>query len=279
MFHLGIVSRSFNGYSVKETANVLSANECTCTELCFSHSDLSGWKYNGVGDYQGITPHVVSQKAKEFRQAGIEVTALGVFTNLLEPDQELRDRNLNFFTANIAYAKEAGIPYVSTECGFIPGRRGINADTYEDDYNRFKQSVIRVARDASEAGIALALEACILDVIPSAKRLRDLIDQIRQEEGLDNVKVLLDPANFLANSSEEDMFFYLKDNIAYFHGKDRKINAAYGCMIGDGDVNWIHFMKLYRQHTPEIPFILEYVNPQTFQEGLNRARHYFNTEI
>ncbi len=52
------------------------------------------------------------------------------------------------------------------------------------------------------------------------KGQRDFILQ----SGSDRIKVLLDPANLIANSSEEDMFFYLKDHIAYFHGKDRKVN-------------------------------------------------------
>ena len=48
--------------------------------------------------------------------------------------------------------------------------------------------------------------------------MRDFIEQI----GSDRVKVLLDPANLIANSSEEDMFRYLKDHIFYFHGKTER---------------------------------------------------------
>jgi hypothetical protein len=57
------------------------------------------------------------------------------------------------------------------------------------------------------------MEPCVLDVIPSAKRMKDFISQCKS----DRVKVLLDPANLIANSSEEDMFKYLKDDIEKNH--------------------------------------------------------------
>jgi sugar phosphate isomerase/epimerase len=64
----------------------------------------------------------------------------------------------------------------------------------------------------------------------------------------------------IANSSEEDMFHYLAPHIAYFHGKDRRVNDAYGRVVGDGDIDWPLFFSLYHIHTPGVPFILEYVN-------------------
>ena len=79
----------------------------------------------------------------------------------------------------------------------------------------------------------LALEPCVIDIVPSAKRTADFIDQL----GSSRVKVLLDPANLIANSSESDMFDYLAEHVAYFHGKDRKVNARGGTLIGDGDVD------------------------------------------
>ncbi len=95
----------------------------------------------------------------------------------------------------------------------------------------------------------------MLDVVPSAKRTADFIEQV----GSERLKVLLDPANLIANNTEKEMFAYLAEHIAYFHGKDRKVNDAKGRIVGDGDINWPYFLELYHQNTDGLPFILEYV--------------------
>ena len=53
MLNIGITTRSFNGLSVSETAQRMQEVGFKCTELCFVHSDLGGWAYNGIGDLPG----------------------------------------------------------------------------------------------------------------------------------------------------------------------------------------------------------------------------------
>ena len=110
----------------------------------------------------------------------------------------------------------------------------------------------------------------MLDVVPSAKRAADLISQI----GSDRLKVLLDPANLIANSSEEDMFHYLSPHVGYFHGKDRKVNDTYGRLVGDGEIDWVKFLKLYHQHNDGVPFILEYNNAENAQTTYDLVMQY-----
>jgi len=75
--------------------------------------------------------------------------------------------------------------------------------------------------------------------------------------------VLLDMANFIANSDEDDVFKYLAPYIEYIHGKDRKVNDCYGRILGEGEIDWVKFFMNYFRLTPEIPFILEYTNVDT----------------
>lgn len=182
------------------------------------------------------------QIVETYREHGISVTSIGVFTNLLEPDEKELEQNLFYFERLMEIASINDVPYVSTECGFIPGKRGINADTYELDFQKFVENMKWLTNKAEQYDVHLALEPCVLDVIPSAKRTADLIDQV----GSERLRVLLDPANLIASNSEEDMFRYLSSHIAYFHGKDRKVNDAYGRVIGDGDINWSRFLQLYQ---------------------------------
>ena len=160
-----------------------------------------------------------------------------------------------------------GVPYVSTETGFVPGHRGVQLETYESAFARLVQSFQRLAIAAARQDVRVCLESCVLDPVPSAKRTRDFIAQV----GSDRIKVLLDPANLIANSSEEDMFRYLSPHVGYFHGKDRKVNDAKGRVVGDGDIDWPLFLELYHRHNPGVPFILEYVNADNFCEVRDRV--------
>jgi sugar phosphate isomerase/epimerase len=257
---VGVVSRSFPHLSNRETAELLARNGFRWTELCYKQTDSDYWVYNGRSDLSDMTDDRVEQIVETYRNAGVQVTSIGVFTNLLEPDDNELQANLDYFERHMEMAQNNGIPFVSTETGFIPGHRGVQLETYETAFQRLVESFRWLAERAAAHEVHVCLEACVLDPIPSAKRARDFIGQV----GSDRIKVLLDPANYIANSDEEDMFKYLSPHIGYFHGKDRKVNDAKGRIVGDGDIDWPLFLELYHRHADGVPFILEYVNADNF---------------
>ena len=261
----GIVSRSYMKMTVGEAAKFMAKHGYNCTELCMAHPDFGGWKYNGISelDANGITKELTKEKADIMRDNGIEVTAFGVFTDTLSPDDEYRQKCLDSFVRCMDFAAYAGIKNLTTELGFRPDKRGITTDVYESDFQRLKESYIFLGGAAKERGVNICIEAYVIDVIPSAKRLRDFIQQIYKETGLTTVKAMIDMANFIANSDEDDVFKYLAPYTAYFHGKDRKVNDCFGRILGEGEIDWVKFFMNYFRITPEIPFILEYTNADT----------------
>lgn len=272
----GIVSRSYGGMSVEEAAKLMQKHGYNCTELCMAHTDFGGWAYNGISalDENNITKESVKEKADIMRAHGVEVTAFGVFTNLITPDDEHRQACLDMFVKCMDFAEYAGIKNLATELGFREEYRGITTANYEADFTRLKESFIYLGKEAQERGLSICIEACVIDVIPSAKRLRDFIEQIEAESGLTNIKVLLDMANFIANSDEDDVFKYLTPHIVYFHGKDRKVNDCFGRILGDGEIDWVKFFMNYFKITPELPFILEYTNAETTELTNERVKKY-----
>ncbi len=267
---VGIVTRSFPEMNNQQAAEFMAASGFTITELCLSQTDSKYWAYNGTADISDLSGRRVLDIADIYRGQGIQVHALGVFTNLIEADPEKLKANLAYFERYMQFAQTAGIPFVSTECGFDPASRGVRADLYESRYALLLDSLNKLCDLAERYQIGLALEPCVLDVVPSAKRMADTIRQV----GSPRLKVLLDPANLIANSSERDMFAYLKDNVAYFHGKDRKINDAYGRNVGEGDIDWPLFFSLYHQYNEGTPFIIEYPRADNCVEILNRVLAY-----
>ncbi len=268
--NLGLVTRSLPHLTNREAAAFLVEHGFGCTELCLTQADSKYWIYNGRADLAGLTDDGFQSIVATYRDRGIAITALGCFTNLIDPDEDARAANLAFFTRLLQLASLSGIPCVATECGFTPGKRGVNADSYEADFARLRESLAVVTRQAARLGVVIALEPCVLDIVPSAKRAADLLGQV----GSDHLKILLDPANLIANNTLEEMFDTLAPAIAYFHGKDRKVNDAYGRLLGEGDIDWPRFFRLYHRHTEGLPFILEYAKPDQADAIRDRVRHY-----
>lgn len=270
MIDIGVVSRSFPDLTNAEVASFLADNGFASTELCFKNADADYWVYNGRSDLSEMTDERSAAVVETYRRAGIEVPVLGVFTNLIEPDDTEREANLAYFARMMEIAAHNAIPIVATECGFRPGARGISADTYEADFARLVDSFRRLCELAERHDLTVALEPCVLDVVPSAKRARDFV----REVGSPRAQILLDPANLIANSTEEEMFAHLAPHIAYLHGKDRKVNDAKGRIVGDGKIDWVRFLALYHEHAEGKPFILEYVNSNNVLMVRDRVRAY-----
>jgi len=267
MIQVGVVSRTFPEWAYADVAARMRELGFVSTELCFTFKECNVWAYNGSADLSPLTGKRAAEIVKTFRDSGIYIASLGAFSSMFEPDAEKQAQNLRTFERYFQVAADNGIPAVATEAGFIPGRRGIMADTYEKDFDYFKSNLMKVLEMAERYGVDLALENCVLDFAPSAKRARDLILQC----GSKRFKVLLDPANLIANSDEEDMFKYLASYISYFHGKDRKVNDASGRVVGDGEIDWPLFLKLYHERCEGVPFILEYVTPDNCAEIRDRV--------
>ena len=270
MIKTGVVSRSFTEWTNEQVADFMKENGFPTTELCLTGTDSNYWVYNGTSDLSDLTDERFAEICKIYRDRGIEIVSLGVFTNLIEPDDEKRDVNLAYFKRHIELAGKNGIPFVSTECGFDPEHRGVRTTCYESAIDRIKDSLSILLEECDRWNVDIALETCVIDVIPSAKRAKDIINQI----GHPRLKILLDPANLIANSSEEDMYFYLSDRVAYFHGKDRMVNDVKGRVVGDGEIDWVKFLKLYHEKNEGAAFILEYVNKDNVCEIRDRVTEY-----
>ena len=86
---LGVVSRSFPDLNNREIAEFLGKNDFRWTELCFASKDANYWNYNGRSDLSSLSDDRARELIEDYRDNGVEVPVIGVFTNLLEADDEI----------------------------------------------------------------------------------------------------------------------------------------------------------------------------------------------
>jgi sugar phosphate isomerase/epimerase len=122
----------------------------------------------------------------------------------------------------------------------------------------------RLAEMAERRGATVLLEAFFRGFLASAKRTRLFIEEI----GSPRIRSLLDPANILEVNDLDEMFNQLGPYIDCLHAKDRKLHVDRGVAAGQGDVDYVQFVKLTAERTPKAPLILEYVGPNDYKAAL-----------
>jgi sugar phosphate isomerase/epimerase len=99
--------------------------------------------------------------------------------------------------------------------------------------------------------------------LASAKRTRLFLEEIDSPR----IAALLDPANLLEVNDLDEMFDQLHSWIRCLHAKDRKLHVDRGVPAGQGDLDYLQFVKLAALRTPEAPLILEYVGPDDYRQA------------
>ena len=114
---VGVTTRSFPELTNAQTADFLAQNGLMSTELCFSQTDSKFWVYNGRSDLSAMTDDRSQEIVETYRSRGIDVVALGVFTNLIDPDEAERAANLAYYERMMQIGALNGIRCLPTEDG------------------------------------------------------------------------------------------------------------------------------------------------------------------
>ena len=262
---LGIVTLTFPNRTNEEAAQIIADNGFEHAQLFFCQTDSKYWRYNGRADVSHIKGSESQRIIEPYRIHNIEVTALAVYTNPIEPGDVEWEENLNYFYEMMRIASEMEVKVLITEGGHVhrEGKEDLGATMSEASWNRIIQFAKRLIGKAEEYDVVVAFEPYFLTQLSSAKRARDFIDITKS----DRIRIMLDPANLLPNNSLDEMFAQLGPYIAGIHAKDRKIGVHGGVSAGHGDLDYARFVQLCMEYVPDLPIIIEYVTEENFLQA------------
>ncbi|MBN2308435.1 MAG: sugar phosphate isomerase/epimerase [Candidatus Hydrogenedentes bacterium] len=272
---IGISTLGFPNYTNEQLAQELAAQDIHVVQLFLSQSDSRYWKYNGRSDLADLSPERCERIANAYRAQGVSIHSIGVYTNLIHPDDAERDANLAYFDAMMAAGDAMGVHTFITEAGHHEPEEppGVPYYLQEPVWLRMVETGKRLAALAEKHDATVLLEPFYRGFLTTAKRTRLFVEDI----GSPRIRVLLDPANLLELNDMEEMFAQLQPWIDCLHAKDRKLHVDRGVAAGKGDLNYDEFVALAAQYAPHAPFILEYVGPNDYlqardlvEDALNR---------
>lgn len=269
---IGIATLGFSDHSNASLAKELAGAGIRLIQLFLNQTDSRFWAYNGRSDVSGLTAARCREIAAPYRDAGIEIHSLGVYTNLIHPDEAERNANLAYFEAMMEVGAHMGVRTFITEAGHHHDPRApappVPLEFQDAVWPRMIATGRQLAARAAQHGAKVLFEPFYRGFLASAKRLRMFLEEI----GSPQARALLDPANLIELNDLGEMFDQLSPWIDCLHAKDRKLHTDRGVAAGKGDLDYRQFVTLAAQRVPQAPLVLEYVGAQDYRDALRHLQ-------
>ena len=268
---IGVATNSFHDFTNQQMAEELSQAGLHTAQLFLTQSDSNYWRYNGRNDLSDLTPDRCKKIADAYRSANVSIHSMGVYTNLIHPDEAELKANLAYFEEMMKIGRQMGVDKFITEAGHHesegPAPRMaeyLQGEVWERMVAVFKQ----LGQTAARHGATVLIEPYFGGFFASAKRARVFLEEVDSPR----IRALLDPANLLELNDLEEMFDQLEPWIDCLHAKDRKLHTERGVAAGLGDIDYPKFVTLAAERTPKAPLILEYVGAKDYKQALEHLR-------
>jgi len=270
---VGIATNGFNELTNAELAKEFSGSGIKLIQLFLTQKDSKFWKYNSRADVSSLTAARCREIAKPYRDAGIEIHSIGVYTNLIHPDEAERKANLAYFEAMMEVGGHMNVRTFITEAGHFhdpkaPAPR-IALEFQDEVWTQMAATGRELAGIAEKHNAKVLMEPSHWSFFTSAKRLRCYLEEVNSPR----IRALLDAANIIEVNDLDEMFKQLTPWIDCIHAKDRKLHVQRGVAAGKGDIDYKQFVTLAAKHTPNVPLVLEYVGTKDYKDALAHLRN------
>jgi len=269
---IGISTLGFGKQTNEEVAGELAKAGIHVVQLFLNQTDSRHWKYNGRSDVSEMRAKRCEAIGKAYRSAGLEIHSIGVYTNLIHPDEAEVKANLAYFDAMMRIGQDMDVHTFITEAGHYHGEGPaprVPLYFQEKVWGRMVATFKQLAEMAERRKATVLVESYFQSFFTSAKRTRVFLEEVHSPL----IRALLDPANILELNDLEEMFAQLGPWIDCIHAKDRKLHVERGVAAGKGDLDYPKFVTLAAKHTPKAPLVLEYVGLHDYKEALAHLRN------
>lgn len=233
-----------------------------------------------VNTIQKMSPGTAHYFRSHFAQAGVKISILGSYVNIVATDLEVRKAAVADFKKHIHLAKDFGASMVATETGSV-GKGYTEANFTEEAFQKAVVSVKEMVAEAERFGVIVAIESGINHPVHSAPLARRLVDEVASP----NLKIILDCANLMSvsnykNQKEvvEEAFQLLDEEIIALHIKDfvvenDKIKIV---PVGHGWMDYEPIMRYAKYEKPHIYTSLEATTEPYLEKSIQLIKEIYD---
>lgn len=237
---------------------------------------------------QSISDVEYAQRLRQrLEQGGIEIVALAGYRNLVTPNEQKLQTNLEYIRGCLKIAPTLGTTVVATETG----TRHPESDWTSDPVNQSPEvwemlrKVIReLVTEAEKHGSVLALEGYVNNVLATLEQLERMLTEIDSP----HLQVVLDPYNYISREqvphieeASAQFFQRFKDRFVVAHLKDVAARGAEADTpeFGTGVYPQQFYLDFVRRERPDLPLILEHLPWRHVPAAVERVRALLGTHF
>lgn len=229
-----------------------------------------------------MTPGMAKHIKSIFDKGNIDVSILGCYINLANPDDDELNKLLKKFKEHIRFAKDLGCSIVGTETGALNKEYVYTPENNsEEAFQRTLKSIKLIVEEAEKFGIIVAIEGVTKHVINTPDRMKRVLDTVDSN----NLQVIFDPVNLINEKNYKDQddlirrsFELFGDRIVAIHLKDfiYEDNKIKWESIGKGELNYKLLLSLIKERKPYIDILLENTNEKDLDESIRYITEIYN---
>lgn len=232
-----------------------------------------------------MTPGMAEHINKTLKKYHINISVLGCYINLANPDDSELNELLDTFKEHIRFAKYLGCSIVGTETGAL-NREYVYTEknNTEEAFKKSLDSIKILVEEAEKFGVIVGIEGVTKHVMNTPERLKRALDSVKSN----NLQVIFDPINFIdeSNYNKQDeiikkSFDLFGDKIIIIHAKDfvYEDGKVKQVSIGKGQFNYKLLLSLLKEKKPYIDIILEDTIPDDLDSSIKYIEEIYKSIV
>ena len=268
MLQLGIRGHDMPALPFEDWAKKINEEGFCCTQLALKKA---------VHDFDVSEGAMTSGMALYMKRVlegnGINVSVLGCYKNLADPDTEALKKTLDSYKTHIRFASYLSAGLVGTETGAVNHEYKPCPENHtEKALGIFTDNLKKVVEYAECMGVCVGIEPVYKHIMYDIEQTRKVLDAVSSP----NLRVILDPVNLLCveNESRHDRivsgaFELFGDEIDVIHLKDYVVEngeiKTRPVTFGEGRFDFEHLFKILKAKKPCINMLIEDSLPENRQ--------------
>lgn len=266
---IGVRGHDIGNYSLNELGQIMKEKNLKSIQFV-PKKVLKDFQVNKGSITPGMAQYIKNTLGKH----DINISILGCYINLANPDSDELNDLLDTFKEYIRFAKYLDCNIVGTETGALNREYVYTEKNHtEEAFERSLNSIKTLVDEAEKFGVIVGIEGVTKHVMNTPERLKRALDSINSN----NLQVIFDPINFIDESNYQKQDEIIKksfdlfgDKIVIIHAKDFVYNDGKikQVSIGKGQFNYPLLLSLIKEKKPYIDIILEDTVPEDIDSSI-----------